>query len=212
VVQLQGHATSLAPGSDGLDRGSTWQDDPMSAAHPSITPPLAAFIGAQHMFFVATAPLDGEGHVNLSPKGLDTLRVLDGSTVAYLDLTGSGAETVAHVRENGRITLMWCAFEGAPRIVRVHGRGEIVALDDPRVVGRFDEIPGARAVVIVHAERVSDSCGYSVPLYSYEGQRSKLIEWADHRGPDGLVEYRNKKNARSIDGLPAFDGALDPAG
>lgn len=184
----------------------------MGKVHPSITPPVAAFIGAQQMFFVATAPLDGDGHVNLSPKGLDTLRLLDESTIAYLDLTGSGAETVAHVRENRRITLMWCAFEGAPRVVRVHGRGEIATLDDPRVAGLFDEIPGARAVVIVRAERVSDSCGYAVPLYRYEGQRSKLIEWADHRGPDELVAYRAAKNAHSIDGLPAFDGALDPAG
>jgi hypothetical protein len=183
----------------------------MSSVHPSITPPLRAWIGEQHMFFVATAPLDGDGHVNLSPKGLDTLRVLDEATVAYLDLTGSGAETVAHVRENGRITLMWCAFEGPPRIVRVHGRGELAALDDPRVAGRFDAIPGARAVVIVHAERVSDSCGYAVPRYAYEGQRSKLIEWADHHGPDELVGYRARKNAQSIDGLPAFGGEPDPA-
>jgi Pyridoxamine 5'-phosphate oxidase len=178
----------------------------MGKVHPSITPPVAAWIGDQHMFFVATAPLDGDGHVNLSPKGLDTFRVIDETTVAYLDLTGSGAETVAHVKENARITLMWCAFEGAARIVRVHGRGEIVALDDDRVSSLFPALPGARAVVIVHAERVSDSCGYAVPTYTYEGQRSKLIEWADHRSDDELAEYRATKNAQSIDGLPAFDG------
>ena len=176
----------------------------MGSVHPSITPPVADWIGRQHMFFVATAPLDASGHVNVSPKGLDTLRVLDDMTVAYLDLTGSGAETVAHIRENQRITLMWCAFDGPPRIVRVHGHGEVVALDDPRVAGLFDDIPGARAVIVVHADRISDSCGYSVPLYSFEGHRSKLIEWADHRGPDGLVAYRAEKNAVSIDGLPAF--------
>ena len=176
----------------------------MGSVHPSITPPVADWIGRQHMFFVATAPLSGEGHVNLSPKGLDTLRILDDLTVAYLDLTGSGAETVAHVRENGRITLMWSAFEGPPRIVRVHGRGEVVGLDDPRIAGRFDAIPGARAVIIVHADRISDSCGYSVPQYTFEGHRSKLVEWADHRGADGLVAYRAEKNATSIDGLPAF--------
>jgi hypothetical protein len=176
----------------------------MASVHASITPPVAEWIGRQHMFFVATAPLDADGHVNLSPKGLDTLRVLDDMTVAYLDLTGSGAETVAHVRQNGRITLMWCAFDGPPRIVRVHGRGEVVAVDDPRIAGRFDDIPGARAVVIVHADRISDSCGYSVPRYAFEGHRSKLVEWADHRGPDGLVAYRAEKNATSIDGLPAF--------
>ena len=176
----------------------------MGSVHPSITPPVADWIRRQHMFFVATAPLDASGHVNVSPKGLDTLRVLDDMTVAYLDLTGSGAETVAHIRENQRITLMWCAFDGPPRVVRVHGHGEVVALDDPRVAGLFDDIPGARAVIVVHADRISDSCGYSVPLYSFEGHRSKLIEWADHRGPDGLVAYRAEKNAVSIDGLPAF--------
>jgi hypothetical protein len=176
----------------------------MASTHASITPPVAEWIGRQHMFFVATAPLEAGGHVNVSPKGLDTLRILDDMTVAYLDLTGSGAETVAHVRENGRITLMWSAFEGPPRIVRIHGRGEVVAVDDPRVAGRFDDIPGARAVIVVHAERISDSCGYSVPLYSFEGHRSKLVEWADHRGAEGLVTYRAAKNAVSIDGLPAF--------
>jgi hypothetical protein len=176
----------------------------MGSVHPSITPPVADWIRRQQMFFVATAPLDGSGHVNVSPKGLDTLRILDELTVAYLDLTGSGAETVAHVRENGRITLMWCAFDGPPRIVRVHGRGEALAVDDPLVAGLFPEIPGSRAVVLVRAERISDSCGYAVPTYEYVGDRSKLIEWAEHRGPDGLVAYRAEKNATSIDGLPAF--------
>jgi Pyridoxamine 5'-phosphate oxidase len=176
----------------------------MGKVHPSITPPVAEWIGRQHVFFVATAPLDGDGHVNVSPKGLDTLRVLDERTVAYLDLTGSGAETVAHVRENGRITLMWCAFEGPPRIVRVHGRAEVADVDDAGFGGLFDEFPGARAVIVVTADRVSDSCGYAVPLYSFEGERSRLVEWADHQGPDGLVEYRATKNAASIDGLPAF--------
>jgi hypothetical protein len=176
----------------------------MASVHASITPPVAEWIGRQHMFFVATAPLDGAGHVNVSPKGLDTLRVLDDMTVAYLDLTGSGVETVAHVRENGRITLMWCAFDGPPRVVRVHGRGEVVGVDDARVVGRFDDIPGARAVVVVHADRISDSCGYSVPLYEIGGHRSKLVEWAAHRGAEGLTAYRAEKNATSIDGLPGL--------
>jgi hypothetical protein len=176
----------------------------MASVHASITPPVADWIGRQHLFFVATAPLSGDGHVNVSPKGLDTLRILDDMTVAYLDLTGSGAETVAHVRENGRITLMWSAFEGPPRIVRVHGRGEVVGLDDPRIAGRFEDIPGARAVIVVHADRISDSCGYSVPTYTFDGHRSKLVEWAAHRGPEGLAAYRAEKNATSIDGLPAF--------
>ena len=176
----------------------------MASVHPTITPRVGDWIRRQHVFFVATAPRDDEGHVNVSPKGLDTLRILDDMTVAYLDLTGSGAETVAHVRENGRITLMWCALDGPPRVVRVHGRGEVLGLDDPRVAGLFPDIPGARAVIVVRAERISDSCGYAVPLYTYEGDRSKLVEWAEHRGPDGVAAYRAEKNATSIDGLPAL--------
>lgn len=183
----------------------------MGTVHPAITPPVASWIRKQHVFFVATAPRADDGHVNVSPKGYDTLRIIDDHTVAYLDLTGSGAETVAHVRENGRITLMWCAFEGPPRVVRVHGRGEILAVDDERVGGLFDDVPGARAVIWVSADRISDSCGYSVPLMTYAGERSKLRDWADHRGPKKLVEYRAKKNAVSIDGLPAIDTALQPA-
>lgn len=175
----------------------------MGKVHQSITPPVANWIRCQQMFTVATAPLAADGHVNVSPKGLDTLRILDEMTVAYLDLTGSGAETIAHVRENERITLMWQAFDGPPRIVRVHGRGEVLEPDDPRVAGLFEALPGARAVIVVHADRVSDSCGYSVPLYTYEGQRSKLIEWAEDHTPDELHEYRAAKNATSIDGLPA---------
>jgi hypothetical protein len=177
----------------------------MSKVHDGINARLRAFIHAQHVFFVATAPLTADGHVNVSPKGLaDSFVVVDDHTVAYLDLTASGAETIAHVRENGRITLMWSAFEGPPRIVRVHGRGEVVGLDDPRIAGRFEDIPGARAVIVVHADRISDSCGYSVPTYTFDGHRSKLVEWAAHRGPEGLAAYRAEKNATSIDGLPAF--------
>lgn len=185
---------------------AAWHTGWMGKVHSSITPAVAEWIGRQQMFTVATAPLAADGHVNVSPKGLDTLRILDELTIAYLDLTGSGAETIAHVRENGRITLMWQAFEGAPRIVRVHGRGEVAALDDARVAGLFPDLPGARAVVVVHADRVSDSCGYSVPLYFFEGQRTRLVEWADHRSAEELVEYRSAKNATSIDGLPALDG------
>jgi hypothetical protein len=176
----------------------------MGAVHPSITPAIASWITRQQMFTVATAPLAADGRVNVSPKGLDTLRVLDECTVAYLDLTGSGAETIAHVRENGRITLMWTAFEGPPRIVRVHGHGEVLELDDARVAGLFPTLPGARAVILVRAERISDSCGYAVPLYSFEGHRSRLLEWAEGKSDDELDEYRHAKNSASIDGLPAL--------
>ncbi len=176
--------------------------------HDSIDGRLRAFIEAQHLFFVATAPLAADGHVNVSPKGLDgTFVVLDELTVAYLDLTGSGAETAAHLRENGRITLMFCAFEGAPNIVRLHGRGRHVGVDDDEfdsLRARFAEHPGVRGVVVVDVERVSDSCGYAVPNLSYAGDRDLLTSWAGHRGEDALVTYRATKNVASIDGLPSL--------
>ena len=169
----------------------------------AITDELAAFIAAQRVFFVATAPTDG-GHVNLSPKGLDTFTVLDPSTVAYLDLTGSGIETVAHLRENGRITIMFCAFDGKPNIVRLYGRGEVIPTGEPEaeaLLPRFGEYPGARSVIRVRVDRVSTSCGYGVPLLEYAGERDELLKFAERRGPEGLVEYRDDKNAVSIDGL-----------
>jgi len=172
----------------------------------TITDELAAFIAAQRVFFVATAPTEG-GHVNLSPKGLDTFAVLDPNTVAYLDLTGSGVETVAHVRENGRITIMFCAFDGKPNIVRLYGRGEVLPTDESdadALLPRFGSYPGARSVIRVAVDRVSTSCGYGVPLLSYEGERDQLLQFAQRRGPDGLVEYREAKNAVSIDGLPGL--------
>jgi hypothetical protein len=172
----------------------------------AISDELAAFIVRQHVFFVATAPSDG-GQVNLSPKGLDTFAVLDPNTVAYLDLTGSGVETIAHLRDNGRITIMFCAFEGKPNILRLYGRGEVLALGDPdadALLPRFGTYPGARSVIRVRVERVSTSCGYGVPLLTYEGERDQLTTWAERRGPDGLVEYREEKNAVSIDGLPGL--------
>ena len=172
----------------------------------AITDELAAFIAAQRVFFVATAPTDG-GHVNLSPKGLDTFTVLDPNTVAYLDLTGSGIETVAHLRENGRITIMFCAFDGKPNIVRLYGRGEVLAIGEPdadALLPRFGSYPGARSVIRVHVDRVSTSCGYGVPRLTYDGERDQLTTWAERRGPDGLVGYREEKNAVSIDGLPGL--------
>ena len=172
----------------------------------AITDELAGFIAVQRVFFVATAPTDG-GHVNLSPKGLDTFTVLDPNTVAYLDLTGSGIETVAHLRENGRITIMFCAFDGKPNIVRLYGRGEVLAIGEPdadALLPRFGSYPGARSVIRVHVDRVSTSCGYGVPRLTYDGERDQLTTWAERRGPDGLVGYREEKNAVSIDGLPGL--------
>jgi hypothetical protein len=174
----------------------------------AITDELAAFIAAQRVFFVATAPTDG-GHVNLSPKGLDTFTVLDPSTVAYLDLTGSGIETVAHLRENGRITIMFCAFDGKPNIVRLYGRGEVLPTGEPEadaLLPCFGEYPGARSVIRVRVDRVSTSCGYGVPLLEYAGERDELLKFAERRGPEGLVQYREDKNAASIDGFPGLAG------
>jgi hypothetical protein len=179
---------------------------------------LRAWIAAQPLFFVGTAPLDGDGHVNVSPKGPGgTLRVLGPRTLAYLDVVGSGAETVAHLRENGRIVIMLCAFSGPPRIVRLHGRGEVVPAGDPRfaellVPAGFDEPehPEARrALVLVEVTRIADSCGYGVPLMAYEGQRPHQDLWAAKKlrtgGPEALLDYQRDKNARSLDGLPAID-------
>jgi predicted pyridoxine 5'-phosphate oxidase superfamily flavin-nucleotide-binding protein len=170
---------------------------------------LREFIAAQRIFFVATAPDGPDGHVNLSPKGVDgTLAVLDDHTVAYLDITASGAETIAHLRQNGRITLMFCAFEGPPKILRLHGRGRFVTLHDAEfdeLASHFDERRGARAVIVVEVERVADSCGFGVPLLAYEGERDMLPAYADRKGVAGRAEYRRTKNALSIDGLPAFD-------
>ena len=181
------------------------------------------WIARQRLFFVGTAPLDGEGRVNVSPKGpIGTLRVLDDHTVAYLDMVGSGAETVAHLRENGRIVVMFCAFEGPPRILRLHGTGEVITAPDPRFAALdaragFDaphEIEAARrAVIVVEVERIADSCGYGVPLMSYEGERPHAEKWAEKKirvgGEPALTAYMAEKNSESIDGLPAFDPDAD---
>jgi hypothetical protein len=182
----------------------------MGKAFEGLDDKLTAFIAAQHMFFVATAPLSADGHVNVSPKGLDTFRVLGPREVAYLDLTGSGVETVAHLRENGRVTLMFCAFAGPPRILRLYGKGRAVEPGDAgwgRLAGLFPEHPGVRSVVVVELERVADSCGYGVPLFEFAGQRKQLPAYAERKGPEGMGAYKRKKNRESIDGLPGLRGA-----
>jgi hypothetical protein len=165
---------------------------------------LIDFIGRQHVFFVGTAPAAAEGHLNISPKGLDTFRILGPSMVAYLDLTGSGIETVAHVRENGRITIMFCAFEGSPLILRLHGRGRVVEPGDPEweeLRAEFPLQPGARSVVVVDVNRIADSCGFGVPVYEYRQERTQLTNYARRMGRSGLAQYRAEKNRRSLDGL-----------
>src|SRR5215813_10435424 len=173
----------------------------MGDVFTEITPALRRFIEAQKMFFVASAPLAGDGRVNLSPKGTDSLRVLDARTVAYLDFVGSGVETIAHLRDNGRIVVMFCAFAGPPTIVRLHGRGEAVEPGDARfesLAGRFPSQPGVRSVILVQVERASESCGYGVPFYDYQGERTALGAWAGKKGAEGLAEYQRTRNALSI--------------
>lgn len=177
----------------------------MAKTYPELDQPLRQFIEAQSMFFVATAPLDASAHVNLSPKGLDTFRILGPKTVAYLDIFGSGVETIAHLRENGRIALMFCAFQGAPKILRLHGHGRVV---EPHESGfaslqaHFPIYEGTRAIIEVDVTRISDSCGYGVPLLQFESQRRELPAWCHKRGTEGLKIYRQEKSRRSIDGLP----------
>jgi hypothetical protein len=171
----------------------------MGKVHEHIDAKLADWIGRQSLFFVATAPGAG-GHVNVSPKGpIGTFRVLDERTIEYDDHVGSGAETIAHLQDNGRICVMFCAFDGPPRIVRLHGRGEVVASDDPG--------DGVRGAIRVHVERVSDSCGYGVPLLEYVGERPQREAWLASKGADGVRDYVAEKNAASIDGLPALGGS-----
>jgi hypothetical protein len=179
----------------------------MGKIYEQIDNSLAAFLQRQKIFFVATAPLAAHGHVNLSPKGLDSFRILDARTVAYIDLVGSGIETVAHVKENGRIVLMFCALEGPPKIVRLHGRGEVV--EPPRAEfgslrALFPDLLAVRSIVRVHCTRISDSCGFGVPLYEYRAQRSQLLDWADRKGVENLPDYQRQNNADSIDGLPGI--------
>lgn len=160
---------------------------------------LGAWIARQRLFFVATAPRHG-GHVNLSPKGpIESLRVLDGCTVEYDDHVGSGAETAAHLRDDGRICLMLCDFEGPPRIVRLHGRGEVVTAGDPAV-------DGVRGVIRIHVERIADSCGFGVPLMEFVGERPQRDLWLERKGADGVRDYVEERNGASLDGLPAYSG------
>ena len=175
-----------------------------------VSPELAEWIRQQHVFFVATAPLAGGGLVNCSPKGMDSLRVLGPHEVAYADLTGSGVETIAHLRENGRLVIMFCAFDGAPRIVRLHGTGDVLMPGSPE----FDlfrpqfpqRMPGLRAIIRARLTRVSDSCGFAVPLMDYRADRDTLVRWAQSKGEAGVQAYWDQKNRRSLDGLPGFDG------
>ena len=179
----------------------------MAKQFDGIDDALAQWIRAQHVFFVASAPLAQAGHVNLSPKGLDSLAILGPREVAYLDFVGSGAETIAHLRENGRIALMLCAFEGPPRIVRLQGRGSVVEpghAEFGALVAKFPPRAGVRAVLRIALARIADSCGYGVPQMHFAGDRKQLDAWVDRKGADGLRQYQLDNNLASLDGLPAL--------
>lgn len=188
----------------------------MAKTYASIDSTLGEWIARQPMFFVATAPLAADGHVNCSPKGGDTLRVLGEREVAYLDGAGSGIETIAHVRENGRIVVMLCAFDGSPRIVRLHGRAEVVDsthADFAALLARFPSFPTVRAIVRVAVERISDSCGYGVPLMDFRANRRDMPQYLKKISDRGMVAYLQEHNQASIDGLPglapeALDGTV----
>ncbi len=184
----------------------------MGKVYDRLNAHLEEFIRDQHMFFVATAPLDAGGHVNVSPKGLDTFEVLDGQTVAYLDFIGSGVETVAHLRENGRIVILFCAFEGPPKIVRLHGQGDVIEPHHPEfeaLAARFPDYAAVRSVIRVRCDRISDSCGFGVPLHEYQDERTQLPDWAERQGEDGLRDFEEKHSRQSVDGLPGLQ-KLEP--
>jgi hypothetical protein len=177
----------------------------MGELHETITDELQEFIAQQHMFFVATAPLSADGHVNLSPKGYDSFRVLSHTQVAYLDMTGSGNETSAHLLENGRITFMFCSFDTAPRVLRLYGKGRTVLPNTPEweeFCPHFAMIYGARQIIVADIERVHTACGFAVPFMEYQGEREALVRWAEVKCDDGLETYHAEKNFHSIDGLP----------
>jgi hypothetical protein len=175
----------------------------MARFYPALDDGHRDFIAAQKLFFTATGTAGSR--INLSPKGMDSLRVIDANRVAYLDLTGSGNETAAHLRHDGRMTMMWCSFEGAPLILRLYGRGHAVRRQDPdwsELRPRFPALPGDRQIILLEIESVQTSCGYAVPMYAFNGERTTLARWAEKKGAVGLLEYWREKNRVSIDGLP----------
>ena len=175
----------------------------MAKFYAKLTDDLCDFIARQHLFFTATAT--GEGRINLSPKGMDSFRCLDKHTVAYLDVTGSGNETAAHLRADGRITLMFCSFDTQPVILRLYGHGRVIRPRDSEwqaMASHFPPLCGMRQIMVVSVESAQTSCGYGIPLYQYQGERGTLLRWAEKKGPQGLADYWQEKNQTSIDGLP----------
>jgi hypothetical protein len=193
-------------GRDG-ERRRLWKEAPVSTVYDQLDDKLIAFIRRQKLFFVATAPHSAEGSVNVSPKGYDSLAIIDARTVAYVDLSGSGIETHAHLRENGRVTLMFCAYEGPANIVRLHGHGETCAFDEPGFAAKMKLFPAferARGVITIRIHRVADSCGWGVPFFDYKGDRDQLRRWVVARPHGEWAARRREANAISIDGLPGL--------
>ena len=180
----------------------------MAKQYPGLTEKHVEFIADQHMFFVASAPTASDGHVNVSPKGMDSFRVLSPNTVAYLDVTGSGVETISHVKDNGRLVIMFCAFSGSPLTLRLHGQAEVLETGQPRfaeLIDRFPDLPGRRAIIQLNVSRVADSCGWTVPLYEHVGYRDYYDRYAEAKGAEGMREAQLAVNMHSIDGLKALD-------
>jgi hypothetical protein len=186
-----------------------WYEGAMGKPYTELDANLQRFIRAQHVFFVATAPSGAEGHVNVSPKGLDCLAIFGPHEVGYADFVGSGAETIAHLRQNQRICMMFCAFDGPPKILRLHGQGEVIEPGD----AQFNELstsfaterlPYVRSIIRVNVTRIHDACGFAVPLMQFEGERRQLQDFGERKGAEGLHEYQVEKNSHSIDGLPAL--------
>jgi hypothetical protein len=178
----------------------------MGKFYPAISSHHKQFIEAQHLFFVATAPLEEDGHINLSPKGLDSFRILSSSQVAYMDIVGSGNETSAHLLQNGRITFMFCAFDGPPNILRLYGKGRTVLPGDQEwteLASHFTILPSTRQIIVADIDKVQTSCGFGVPYYQYNGERKHAHQWAEKKGAEGLATYQQEKNRISMDGLPS---------
>lgn len=180
----------------------------MGKEYSRIDPAIERWLSKQSMFFVATAPSATDGLINLSPKGMDTLRVIDDRTLAYLDYSGSGAETIAHLRENGRMVIMLCAFEGPPKIFRFYGKGFVHPPTDSRFVdlaGYFDQsFEAVRSIIRLQVERVADSCGYMVPLMDFKEERKSGANYIESVGDEAIAQYRVENNLKSLDGLPAL--------
>ena len=178
----------------------------MGKEQSQIGPEHREFIENQKLFFVSTSPISKDGHINLSPKGFDCFRILSPNTVGYVDIVGSGNETSAHLLENGRITFMFCAFDGPPKILRLYGKGYTVLPGHEEwdeLAKQFVLLPATRQIIVAHIFKVKTSCGFGVPLYNYDSERDHSIKWAEKKGADGLEEYKKEKNLISIDGLPA---------